>query len=63
MFRRSDTRVVNVGHVAVGGGAPVSVQTMCNIDPLSVDEIISQIGPTVEILEQIRPVYNFKASD
>ena len=28
-----------------------------------IGEIISQIGPTVEILEQIRPVYNFKASE
>ena len=27
------------------------------------EEIISQIGPTVDILEQIRPVYNFKASE
>lgn len=29
----------------------------------SIDEIIAQIGPTVEIVERIRPVYNFKASD
>ena len=28
-----------------------------------IEEIIAQIGPTVEILEQIRPVYNFKASE
>ena len=28
-----------------------------------IDEIISQIGPTVDIVEQIRPVYNFKASE
>ena len=26
------------------------------------DEIVSQIGPTAEIVERIRPVYNFKAS-
>ena len=26
------------------------------------DEIIEQIGPTAEIVERIRPVYNFKAS-
>ena len=44
MSRRSDTRSVTVGRVAVGGGAPVSVQTMCNIDPLAVDEIVDQIG-------------------
>lgn len=28
-----------------------------------IEEIISQIGPTVDIVEQIRPVYNFKASE
>ncbi|MBE6932300.1 MAG: RtcB family protein [Ruminococcaceae bacterium] len=28
-----------------------------------IDEIIAQIGPTVDILEQIRPLYNFKASE
>ena len=27
------------------------------------DEIIGQIGPTAEILDRIRPVYNFKASE
>ena len=29
----------------------------------SMDEILSQIGPTVEVLQQIRPVYNFKAGE
>ena len=29
----------------------------------SMEEIISQIGPTAIIVERIRPVYNFKASD
>jgi RNA-splicing ligase RtcB len=28
-----------------------------------IDEIVSQIGPTAEIVERIRPVYNFKASE
>ena len=28
-----------------------------------IEEIISQIGPTVDIVEQIQPVYNFKASE
>ena len=27
------------------------------------DEIVSEIGPTAEIVERIRPVYNFKATD
>lgn len=29
----------------------------------SMEEIVSQIGPTAIIVERIRPVYNFKASD
>ena len=29
----------------------------------SMDEIIDQIGPTAEIVERIRPAYNFKAAD
>ncbi len=29
----------------------------------SMDEIVSQIGPTAEIVERIHPVYNFKAAE
>lgn len=29
----------------------------------SMEEIVGQIGPTAEIVERIRPVYNFKAAD
>ena len=29
----------------------------------SMEEIVSQIGPTAEIIERIRPVYNFKAAE
>jgi len=29
----------------------------------NMEEIISQIGPTAEIIKQIKPIYNFKASD
>ena len=29
----------------------------------SMEDILSQIGPTAEIRECIRPVYNFKAAD
>ena len=31
--------------------------------PMSMDEIVAQIGPTAEIVERIRPIYNFKAAD
>ena len=29
----------------------------------SMDEIVAQIGPTADIIERLRPVYNFKAAD
>ena len=29
----------------------------------SMDEIAGQIGPTAEIVEHIRPVFNFKAAE
>ena len=29
----------------------------------SMDEIVEQIGPTADIVERIRPIYNFKASE
>ena len=33
MFRRTQTRALKVGNLPIGGGAPVSVQTMANVDP------------------------------
>ena len=29
----------------------------------SMDEIMAQITPTADVIEQIRPLYNFKASE
>jgi (E)-4-hydroxy-3-methylbut-2-enyl-diphosphate synthase len=33
MFSRTQTRSLKIGSLPLGGGAPVSVQTMCNVDP------------------------------
>ncbi len=49
MFNRTQTRRVKVGNVSVGGDARVSVQTMCNLNPLAVDEIVSQICASYEL--------------
>ncbi len=38
------TRQVKVGNVKVGGGAPVSVQSMCNTDTRDVSATLAQIG-------------------
>ena len=40
---RRETRAVRVGSVTVGGGAPVSVQTMANVDPHDAEALIAQI--------------------
>ena len=28
-----------------------------------IESILAQIGPTVDVIEQIRPIYNFKAGE
>lgn len=43
MFRREETRQVKVGAVAIGGGAPISVQSMTNTDTRDVEGTVEQI--------------------
>ena len=43
MKRQRPTRSLSVGGVAVGGGAPVSVQTMANVDPHDAAALAAQI--------------------
>lgn len=38
------TRQIRIGSVPVGGGAPVSVQSMCNTDTRDVEATLAQIG-------------------
>ena len=42
------TRIVHVGPVAIGGGAPVSVQTMTNTDTRDVEATLAQIRAMAE---------------
>ena len=44
MFTRTQTRTLRVGRLAVGGGAPVSVQTMANVDPHDAAALSAQIA-------------------
>ena len=37
------TRTVNVGDVKIGGGNPVSIQSMCNTDTRDVASTVAQI--------------------
>ncbi len=43
MYKREETRKIYVGDVAVGGGAPISVQSMTNTDTRDVDSTVRQI--------------------
>jgi len=41
---RKPTRQIKLGNLAIGGGAPVSVQSMCNTDTRDVAATLGQIG-------------------
>ena len=43
MIERKKTRQIKIGDVAVGGGAPVSIQSMTNTDTRDTEATIAQI--------------------
>jgi len=47
--QRSETRRIVLGGVPIGGGAPVSVQTMANADPHDPAALLRQIGEAAEL--------------
>ncbi len=47
-YRRRETRAVCVGSVTIGGGAPVSVQSMTKTDTEDVDATLAQIAEVAE---------------
>ena len=48
-FLRSHTRRVQIGPLALGGGAPVSVQTMTNVDPHDARALSDQIARCADL--------------
>ena len=49
MTPRSQTRTIKVGTVALGGGAPISVQSMCNVDPHNAAALAAQVKSCAEL--------------
>lgn len=49
MHLRTQTRTLKVGNLPLGGGAPVSVQTMANIDPHDGAALSAQIARCAEL--------------
>ena len=47
--KRRDCRQISVGGVLIGGGAPVSVQTMANAHPLDQEALLKQIVDSAEL--------------
>ncbi|MCR5757184.1 MAG: flavodoxin-dependent (E)-4-hydroxy-3-methylbut-2-enyl-diphosphate synthase [Selenomonas sp.] len=43
MFERRQTRQIHIGNVAIGGGAPISVQSMCNTKTTDTQATVAQI--------------------
>ncbi|MBP3781313.1 MAG: flavodoxin-dependent (E)-4-hydroxy-3-methylbut-2-enyl-diphosphate synthase, partial [Selenomonas sp.] len=43
MFERKITRQIHIGKVAIGGGAPISVQSMCNTRTTDTAATVAQI--------------------
>ena len=43
MFERKITRQIHIGKVAIGGGAPISVQSMCNTKTTDTASTVAQI--------------------
>ena len=43
MYTRTQTRTLKVGKLPIGGGAPVSVQTMGNVDPHDAEACLAQL--------------------
>ncbi len=46
---RKNTRQIHVGPIAIGGGAPCSVQSMCSTDTRDIPATISQIKELAEV--------------
>lgn len=43
MIKRKKTKQINIGNVAIGGLAPIAVQSMCNTDTSDVEATVKQI--------------------
>lgn len=56
MFKRTDTKQINVGNVKIGGQNKVVIQSMCNIKTSNVEEVSAQINTCAKLGAQIMRV-------
>ena len=73
MFERRKSKQVAVGSVKIGGGAPISIQSMTNVDTHDYDAVSAQIAAlvaagcdivriTVPDIEAVKTIYKLKES-
>ena len=43
MYERRATRQIHIGNIPIGGGAPISVQSMCNTKTTDTEATVQQI--------------------
>ena len=48
MIKRRNTKQIQIGNIKIGGGAPVSVQSMCNTDTRDEEATLRQINELAE---------------
>lgn len=48
-MKRTETRQIHIGNVAIGGGAPISVQTMANVPTTDIPAVLNQISRAAEL--------------
>ena len=48
MITRRKSKQIKIRDVKIGGGAPISVQTMCNTDTRDIDATLAQINEFYE---------------
>lgn len=65
MYKRNDTKQIRVGDVLIGGGAPITVQSMTNTDTRDANATINQIKALEEAGCQIirLAIPDFEAAD
>lgn len=49
MIKRRETKRINLGEVAIGGGAPIAVQTMTSTDTRAIEATVEQIQSAVAL--------------
>lgn len=43
MYKRNNTKVIHIGNIAIGGGNPIAIQSMCNTKTNDIDATVNQI--------------------